>query len=73
VFFEYSISDNKNTIGDQETLSQQRLGTGFRFASAKKGTITANFSWLENDFGGSLFSNVDFRLLEELSTGTNFT
>ena len=73
LFFQYSISDKQNVIGDKETLLQQKLGTGFRFSSAKKGTITASFDWFENDFKGSSFSNVGFQLLEGLSAGTNFT
>ncbi len=71
VFYEYQ--DKKNRIGDLETLSQQRVGTSFTYASEKKFTASGEFSLYKNDFSGTQTSAAAYQMLQGLQPGQNTT
>ena len=69
----FTGSKRENTIGENETLTQQKLTAFFRFGNQQNATIAGNFDWFENEFEGNAFSPVAFQILEGLQPGTNFT
>jgi hypothetical protein len=71
VFYEYRNKENQ--IGDLETLSQQRIGTSFSYASEKQFTTSGEFSLYKNDFTGNQLSPAAYQMLEGLQPGQNLT
>lgn len=71
VFFEQG--ENKNVMGEQELLTQQKIGTGLTTAKSDKLSLNGEFTYIKNDFTGSAFSPVAFQMLEGLQPGINFT
>lgn len=71
VFYEYR--DKENTIGDMETLDQQRIGTSFSYSSEKQFSINGEFSFYKNDFTGNELSPAAYQMLEGLQAGENLT
>lgn len=71
VFYEYRSKEN--TIGDMETLYQQRVGTSFTYSSEKQFTANGEFSLYKNDFTGNALSPAAYQMLEGLQPGQNLT
>lgn len=71
VFFEQGQSEN--LLGDQEFLTQQKIGASFTTAKSEKLSLNGEFTYINNNFTGSAFSPVAFQMLEGLLPGTNFT
>jgi hypothetical protein len=71
VFYEYQ--NKENTIGALETLSQQRIGTSFTYASAKGFTTSGEFSLYKNDFRGEQTTAAAYQMLQGLTAGQNTT
>ncbi|MDR6966796.1 hypothetical protein J2X31_000794 [Flavobacterium arsenatis] len=69
----YEFQNKENTIGDSETLKQQRFGTSFTYASQKQFTMNGEISLYQNDFSGDVLSPVAFQMLEGLQAGENLT
>ncbi|MGB0949457.1 MAG: hypothetical protein ACPGU0_05065, partial [Marinirhabdus sp.] len=69
----YQYSHRANTLGGEERLRQQKLGTSFTFAKAAAVSVTGEFNYINNNFSGSPFSPVAYQILEGLQPGTNFT
>jgi hypothetical protein len=74
VFFQLSKKDN--TIGNLETLKQQKYGVSFAFSPQKAGqqaSISGEFNFFSNDFNGNSNTPVAYQMLEGLQSGKNFT
>ena len=67
----YELQNKENTIGNLETLIQNRFGTSFSYANDKKITMNGEVSFYQNKFTGNEFSSVGFQMLEGLQTGQN--
>ena len=71
--FVYEFKNKANTINNQETLKQQRLGISFTYSGEKKITLNGEFSLYNNAFIGNQLSPVAFQMLEGLQAGKNTT
>ncbi|RZJ65368.1 MAG: hypothetical protein EOO50_14035 [Flavobacterium sp.] len=71
IFYEYQNKENQ--INNMETLSQNRFGTSFNYASEKKFTMNGEFSLYQNKFEGDELSPVAYTMLEGLQSGQNLT
>lgn len=69
----YEFQDKRNTVGAEETLSQQNLGFSFALSDLEKVSLTGEVRYISNDFRGSAFSPVAYQILEGLQPGTNVT
>ena len=69
----YEIQNKENTIGNFETLMQNRWGTSFSYANSKEITMNGEISFYQNEFNGNEFSSVGFQMMEGLQTGQNIT
>ena len=69
----YQLANKENTIGDLETLKQQKYGTSFTFSSNLKSSIIGEFNFFSNKFEGSSNTPVSYQMLEGLQPGKNFT
>ena len=69
----YEFKNKENTINQQETLKQQRVGLSFIYSGEKKITINGEFSLYNNNFKGNSNSPVAFQMLEGLQVGKNST
>ncbi|MBN4084814.1 hypothetical protein JYT89_00565 [Flavobacteriaceae bacterium AH-315-B10] len=71
VFYQYTNKDN--TIGDFESLQQQKYGVSFAFANTQKAAISGEFNVFTNTFNGNPNTPVGYQMLEGLQPGKNFT
>ncbi|MBU3822165.1 hypothetical protein KO566_08850 [Flavobacteriaceae bacterium XHP0103] len=71
IFYQYASKDN--TIGNLESLKQQKYGTSFTFANNEKGAINGEFNYFSNQFIGNSNTPVAYQMLEGLQPGKNFT
>jgi hypothetical protein len=71
IFYQYTST--KNTIGDLESLKQQKYGVSFTFSNNQKGSINGEFNYFSNDFVGNSNTPVSYQMLEGLQPGKNFT
>ncbi|WP_100614011.1 hypothetical protein [Confluentibacter citreus] len=71
LFYQYASKDN--TIGDFESLKQQKYGTSFTFANNEKGAINGELNYFSNTFEGNPNTPVAYQMLEGLQPGKNFT
>ncbi|UQD55306.1 hypothetical protein [Flavobacterium sp. K5-23] len=69
--FFYELQNKENQMGNFETLTQNRIGTSFSYASNKNLTLNGEFSFYQNNFEGNEFNAVGFQMLEGLQTGQN--
>lgn len=69
----YQFQNKENTIGQQETLRQNLLGTSFNFSGKKQFTLNGEFNYIANTFIGDALSAVGFQMLEGLQPGKNQT
>lgn len=71
VFYQFMNKDN--SLGEMESLDQQKLGFSFSYTNAEKISINGEFNYIDNNFKGSAFSPVAYQILEGLQPGVNFT
>jgi hypothetical protein len=71
VFYQYKNKDN--TIGDFESLQQQKYGVSFAFANNQKAAISGEFNVFSNTFEGNPNTPVGYQMMEGLQPGKNFT
>ena len=71
VFYQYANKDN--TIGNLETLKQQKYGISFSFSKNKKSAINGELNYFSNKFEGNQNSPVAYQMMEGLQPGKNFT
>ena len=71
VFYEHASKDN--TIGNLESLTQQKYGISFNFSKNEKGAINGEVNYFSNAFNGNANTPVAYQMLEGLQPGKNFT
>ena len=71
VFYQHTTKDN--TIGDLESLKQQKYGVSFAVTNNQKSAISGEFNYFSNDFQGNTNSPVGYQMMEGLQPGKNFT
>jgi len=71
VFYQYSSTNN--SIGDLESLKQQKYGVSFTFTGKKKEAVNGELNYFSNNFTGNPNSPVSYQMLEGLQPGKNFT
>lgn len=71
VFYQYATKDN--TIGELESLKQQKYGASFNFSSQERGAINGEFNFFSNNFNGNPNTPVSFQMLDGLQNGKNYT
>ena len=71
VFYQYTNKDN--TIGDFESLQQQKYGASFTLTNSQKASISGEFNVFSNTFEGNPNSPVSYQMMEGLQPGKNFT
>lgn len=71
VFYQYATKNN--TIGNLESLKQQKYGISFNLASTQQSAINGEFNFFSNVYEGEVNTPVAFQLLEGLQPGKNFT
>ncbi|MDU8884900.1 hypothetical protein RXV94_01925 [Yeosuana sp. MJ-SS3] len=69
----YQNTSKDNTIGNMETLKQQKYGASFAFSNNQKGAINGEFNYFSNDYVGNPNSPVGYQMMEGLQPGKNFT
>ena len=69
----YQHANKNNTIGNLETLKQQKYGVAFSFANKQQNAINGEFNYFSNAFDGNPNSPVAYQMLEGLQPGKNFT
>ncbi|OEK09449.1 hypothetical protein A8C32_12085 [Flavivirga aquatica] len=71
IFYQYASKDN--TIGNLESLKQQKYGFSFTLANNHKSAINGEFNYFSNEYIGDANTPVAYQLLEGLQPGKNFT
>ncbi|WP_242203871.1 hypothetical protein [Aestuariivivens insulae] len=71
IYYQHASKDN--TIGNEESLNQQKYGTSFTLTKNEKGAINGEFNYFSNRFTGNPNTPVAYQMLEGLQPGTNFT
>ena len=71
VFYQFSTKDN--TIGDLESLKQQKYGLSFAISNSQKAAISGEVNFFSNAFEGNPNSPVGYQMMEGLQPGKNFT
>ena len=69
----YQSANKENTIGNLETLKQQKYGLSFSFSKNQKSAINGEFNYFSNKFEGNQNSPVAYQMMEGLQPGKNFT
>ena len=69
----YQFTSKENTIGDLETLEQQKYGASFAFSNKQQMALTGEFNYFSNDFSGNANTPVAYQMLEGLQPGKNYT
>ena len=71
IFYQYA--NKENSIGEEETLKQQKYGLSFSFAKNQKSAINGEINYFSNKFEGNQNSPVAYQMMEGLQPGKNFT
>jgi len=71
VFYQHATKEN--TIGDLESLVQQKYGVSFTLTNKDRGAINGEFNFFSNTFNGNTNTPVSYQMLEGLQPGKNFT
>lgn len=71
IFYQYATKNN--TIGNLESLKQQKYGASFNFSSQERGAINGEFNFFSNTFNGNPNTPVAFQMLDGLQNGKNYT
>jgi hypothetical protein len=69
----YQYASNENTIGNLESLKQQKYGVSFTLSGNEKGAINGELNYFSNNFIGNPNNPVAYQMLEGLQPGKNFT
>ncbi|GAA4804053.1 hypothetical protein [Litoribaculum gwangyangense] len=71
VFYQYA--NKENTIGNLESLKQQKYGISFTLGSNQKSAVNGEFNYFSNIYSGNPNTPVAYQILEGLQPGKNFT
>jgi len=69
----YQYASKNNTIGDMESLNQQKYGISFTLGNSQNSAMNVEFNYFSNDYIGNPNTPVAYQLLEGLQPGKNFT
>ncbi|WP_370477668.1 hypothetical protein [Tamlana flava] len=69
----YQYASKNNTIGNLESLRQQKYGMSFSFASSQKSALNGELNYISNTYDGNANTPVAYQILEGLQPGKNFT
>jgi hypothetical protein len=69
----YQHASKENTIGNLESLKQQKYGVSFSLSNKGKNAINGEFNYISNTFNGNANTPVSYQMLEGLQPGKNFT
>ncbi|MEZ4797164.1 MAG: hypothetical protein R2785_08335 [Flavobacteriaceae bacterium] len=69
----YQFTNKDNTIGNLETLTQQKYGVSFTLTDTQNAAISGEINFFSNDFKGNANSPVGYQMMEGLQPGKNFT
>ena len=69
----YRFTNKDNTIGNLETLKQQKYSVSFTLTNKQKAAISGEINYFSNDFDGNSNSPVGYQMMEGLQPGKNFT
>lgn len=69
----YQYASKNNTIGDLESLKQQKYGISFSLASSPKSAFNGELNYISNSYNGDTDTPVAYQILEGLQPGKNFT
>ena len=71
MFYQYASKDN--TIGNFESLKQQKYGVSYAVSNSQNSAISMEFNYFSNNFNGNANSPVGYQMMEGLQPGKNFT
>jgi hypothetical protein len=71
--FYYQYSTNENTIGNLESLKQQKIGISCSISNAEKINFSSEFNYFSNSFEGNPNSIIGYIVMEGLQVGSNYT
>jgi hypothetical protein len=69
----YQFASKENTIGNLESLKQQKYGMSFTLANSQNSAINGELNYFSNRFNGNPNTPVAYQMLEGLQPGKNFT
>ena len=69
----YQHTSKENTIGNLESLKQQKYGVSFALANSQKSALNGEFNYFSNNYAGNANTPVAYQILEGLQPGRNFT
>jgi hypothetical protein len=72
VLFKRTKKENNQDLGGEKTTIQN-LGTELKYSILSKGSVTANFNYINIAYNGIESSTLGFEMLEGLNTGRNYT
>ena len=71
--FYYQYSTNQNTIGNLESLKQQKIGISSSISNSEKINFSCEFNYINNSFEGNPNSIIGYVIMEGLQAGSNYT
>ena len=71
--FYFESKNKENSIGDLETLQQQKFGASLNFSKSEKSLLKVDVNLFKNEFTGNVYSPVAYQMLEGLQPGNNYT
>ena len=71
--FIYKLSNISNSIGNQESLKQQKLGVSLFLNQKEKRGFISEFNYYKNEFTGQTNSVISYLMMNGLQSGENYT
>ena len=71
--FIYKLSRIDNSIGNQESLKQQKLGVSLFLNQKEKTGFISDFNYFKNEFNGNINSVISYIMMNGLQRGENYT
>ena len=71
--FIYKLSRIDNSIGDQESLKQQKLGVSLFLNQKERTGFISDFNYFKNEFNGNINSVISYIMMNGLQRGENYT
>jgi hypothetical protein len=71
--FLYKLSNISNSIGNQESLKQQKLGVLLFLNQKEKRGFISEFNYYKNEFNGQTNSVIGYLMMNGLQSGENYT
>ena len=71
--FIYKLSRIDNSIGDQESLKQQKIGVSLFLNQEERTGFISDFNYFKNEFNGNINSVISYIMMNGLQRGENYT